>query len=109
MFILFTSKIKWDRLNTYQKPYAIVFFLLLLWPIDFIFRTFAYFILSLLNTVINFDNDLSTIEWLDFAKGYLNSTNIIDYRAANANTSAKYALYVLFAVWLIAIFAIVSK
>jgi hypothetical protein len=81
----------------------------LLWPIDFIFRTFAYFILSLLNTVINFDNDLSTIEWLDFAKGYLNSTNIIDYRAANANTSAKYALYVLFAVWLIAIFAIVSK
>jgi hypothetical protein len=109
MFILFISKIKWGRLSTYQNPYTIVFFLLLLWPIDFIFRTFAYFILSLLNTVINFDNDLSTIEWLDFVKGYLNSTNIIDHRVANSNISAKYALYVLFAVWLVAIFAIVSK
>ena len=109
ILISFNSNIKWGRLSTYRNPYAILLFLLLLWPIDFIFRTCAYGILSLLNTVINFDNDLSIIGVFDFVKGYLNSSNIIDPYAANANTSAKYALYVLFAVWLVAIFAIVSK
>ena len=102
-----------NKLSMYRNPYAILFFLLLLWPIDFVFRIFTYGILTLLNTIINFDNDLPTIGVFDFVKGYLNSPNIFGpvnpALAAAANTSAKYALYVLFAVWLVAIFAIVSK
>jgi hypothetical protein len=101
-----------NKLSMYRNPVAILFFLFFLWPIDFVFRIFTYGILTLLNTIINFDNDLPTIGVFDFVKGYLNSPNIlgpVNPALAAANTSAKYALYVLFAVWLVAIFAIVSK
>jgi hypothetical protein len=95
-------------LSMYQNPYAILFFLVLLWPIDFVFRTCVYFILILFNSIIAFNTDFTSTNLLVFAKGYLNSA-AIDDPAAIANTSAKYSLFVLLIVWLIAIFAIVTK
>ena len=95
----------------YQNPYAILFFLVLLWPIDFVFRTCVYFILTFFNSIIVFNSDFTSINLLVFAKGYLNSDAIANPAdpAAIANTSAKYSLFVLLIVWLIAIFAIVTK
>jgi hypothetical protein len=95
-------------LSMYQNPYAILFFLVLLLPIYFVFRTCVYFILILFNSIIAFNTDFTSTNLLVFAKGYLNSA-AIDDPAAIANTSAKYSLFVLLIVWLIAIFAIVTK
>ena len=57
------------------------------------------------NSISKFDVVFDGFDPLPFVKGYLNS----DIATANANSFAKYALYILFSVWLIAIFAIVSK
>lgn len=104
--------INWGRLSTYRNPaISLLLFIILLWPIDFVFRIFVYGFLSLLNSVINFSADLSIINVFDFAKGYLNSSTAVAgaAAAANANTSAMLTIFVLFAVWLVAIFAIVLK
>jgi len=90
------------KLSMYKSPEAILIFISLLWPIDFVFRSVVYLILICINSISNFDSDLN---FADFIVGYLNGDN----NTTKANKFAKYALSALFMVWIIAIFAIVSK
>lgn len=91
------------KLSMYKSPEAILIFISLLWPIDVVFRSVVYLILIGINSISNFDSDLNNYK--EFIVGYLNG----DATNTNANKFAKYALSALFMVWIIAIFAIVSK
>jgi hypothetical protein len=91
------------KLSMYKSPEAILIFISLLWPIDVVFRSVVYLILIGINSISNFDSDLNNYK--QFIIGYLNGDN----NTTNANKFAKYALSALFMVWIIAIFAIVSK
>lgn len=90
------------KLSMYTSPEAILIFISLLWPIDVVFRSVVYLILIGINSISSFDSDLN---YTDFIVGYLNG----DATTTNANKFAKYAISALFMVWIIAIFAIVSK
>lgn len=106
IIIVFASVYGSDsKLSMYTTPTAILLFITLLWPIEFVFRICAYIVLYMFNSISNFDDLFNNFDPLPFVKGYLNS----DIAIANANSFAKYALYMLFSVWLITIFAIVSK
>ena len=91
------------KLSMYTSPEAILIFVSLLWPIDVVFRSVVYLILIGINSISSFDSDLNNYK--DFIIGYLNG----DSTTTNANKFAKYAISALFMVWIIAIFAIVSK
>jgi hypothetical protein len=91
------------KLSMYTSPEAILIFVSLLWPIDFVFRSVVYLILIGINSISSFDSDLNNYK--QFIGGYLNG----DATTTNANKFAKYAISALFMVWIIAIFAIVSK
>jgi hypothetical protein len=91
------------KLSMYTSPEAILIFISLLWPIDFVFRSVVYLILIGINSISSFDSDLNNYK--QFIVGYLNG----DATTTNANKFAKYAISALFMVWIIAIFAIVSK
>jgi hypothetical protein len=106
IIIVFASVYGSDsKLSMFTTPTAILLFITLLWPIEFVFRICAYFVLYMFNSISKFDNVFDGFNPIPFVKGYLNS----DTTTANENSFAKYALYILFSVWLIAIFAIVSK
>jgi hypothetical protein len=86
------------KLNMYTTPEAILVFLVLLWPIDLVFRSIIYLILNLLYSDLN-------IDWKHFIIGYL--TN--DINSNISNKSATYALSALLLIWVIAVFIIVTK
>jgi hypothetical protein len=93
------------KLSMYTSLDAILIFISLLWPIDFVFRSVVYLILIGINSISNFDSELNNYK--EFIVGYLNGET--DTKRKNLNKFAKYALSALFMVWIIAIFAIVSK
>jgi hypothetical protein len=96
------------KLSMYTSPEAILIFISLLWPIDFVFRSVVYLILMGINSISSFDSDLNNSDnYIDFIVGYLNGE--ISNQNSKRNKFAKYALSALFMVWIIAIFAIVSK
>ena len=96
------------KLSMYTSPEAILIFISLLWPIDFVFRFVVYLILMGINSISSFDSDLNVFNnYTDFIVGYLNGE--ISIPNSRRNKFAKYALSALFMVWIIAIFAIVSK
>ena len=96
------------KLSMYTSPEAILIFISLLWPIDFVFRSVVYLILIGINSISSFDSDLNNSDnYTDFIVGYLNGENASPN--SKRNKFAKYALSALFMVWIIAIFAIVSK
>jgi hypothetical protein len=92
------------KLSMYTSPEAILIFISLLWPIDVVFRSVVYLILIGINSISNFDSDLN---YADFIVGYLNGESTSPN--FKRNKFAKYAISALFMVWIIAIFAIVSK
>lgn len=92
------------KLSMYTSPEAILIFISLLWPIDVAFRSVVYLILIGIHSISNFDSDLN---YADFIVGYLNGESTSPN--FKRNKFAKYAISALFMVWIIAIFAIVSK
>lgn len=94
------------KLSMYTKPEALLLFLALIWPIDFVFRSVLYLLLNLINSISEFNAFFKLPNgFLNFIFGYLNN----DVGTEAKNQFATYSLYALFAIWIASIFAIMTK
>lgn len=96
------------KLSMYTSPEAILIFISLIWPLDVVFRSIMYLLLNLINGFSQFNNDLiAGGSYINFICSYLN--NDLPPYGPIKNTFATYSLYALFIIWLISVFAIMTK